>query len=225
MMGLDLERVADHEAAAHKAAELIVDAGREAIAERGTFSLALSGGKDPWRMVELISEADLDWERTMIFQVDERIAPAGDGDRNLTHLVLALPLELQSRVRPMPVTDDDLAAAAARYAEELPDALDAVHLGIGPDGHTASLVPNDPVLEVTDRKVALTGGEYQGRRRMTVTYPTLAAARRIVWLITGEEKQDALAKLRAGDPSVPAGRVATEHATVVADEAAFPGEP
>lgn len=218
---MDLIRVADHEAAARAAAELIVAAGRAALDERGAFSLALSGGKDPWQMVELVSEADLDWERTTIFQVDERIAPAGDDDRNLTHMVEALPIDLQTRIRPMPVTDSDLEAAAARYAEELPDALDAVHLGIGPDGHTASLVPNDPVLDVTDRKVALTGGEYQDRRRMTVTYPTLAAARKIVWLITGEEKVDALEKLRAADPSVPAGRVEQANATIVADEAAL----
>src|SRR5204863_7849075 len=103
----------------------------------------------------------------------------------------------QARVRPMPVTESDPEAAAVRYAAELPDALDAVHLGIGPDGHTASLVPNDPVLEVTDRRVAITGGEYQARRRMTVTYPVLAAARMIVWLVTGDDKRDALAKLRA----------------------------
>ena len=220
-MPIELERVADHEAAAQAAAKLIVAAGREALAERDRFSLALSGGTDPWRMVELVSEADLDWERTTIFQVDERIAPAGDDDRNLTHMVEALPIDLQTRIRPMPVTDDDLESAAARYAEELPDALDAVHLGLGPDGHTASLVPNDRVLEVSDRKVALTGGEYQDRRRMTVTYPTLAAARNIVWLITGAEKQDPLAKLRAQDPSVPAGRVSQEHATIVADAEAL----
>jgi 6-phosphogluconolactonase len=220
---MDLIRVADHEEAAQRASELIVGAGREALAERGAFSLALSGGKDPWRMVELISEANLDWGSATIFQVDERIAPAGDDDRNLTHMVEALPIDLQTRIRPMPVTDDDTEAAAARYAEELPDALDAVHLGIGPDGHTASLVPNDPVLEVADRKVAITGGEYQDRRRMTVTYPTLAAARKIVWLITGDSKRDALAKLQAADPSVPAGRVSQENATIVADEAALGG--
>jgi 6-phosphogluconolactonase len=218
---VDLVRVADPEEAARRASELIIDAGTRALSERGEFNLALSGGKDPWRMVELISEANLDWERARIFQVDERIAPAGDDDRNLTHMVEALPIDLQTRIRPMPVTDDDLEAAAARYAEELPDALDAVHLGIGPDGHTASLVPNDSVLEVTDRKVAITGGEYQGRRRMTITYPVLAAARMIVWLVTGDDKQDALAKLRAGDESVPAGRVATDNATIVADSAAL----
>jgi 6-phosphogluconolactonase len=218
---VDLVRVADDEEAARRASELIIDAGSKALAERGEFNLALSGGKDPWRMVELISEANLDWESTRIFQVDERIAPAGDDDRNLTHMVEALPIDLQTRIRPMPVTDDDLEAAAARYAEELPDALDAVHLGIGPDGHTASLVPNDPVLEVTDRKVAITGGSYQDRRRMTVTYPTLAAARMIVWLVTGDDQQDALAKLRAGDESIPAGRVRNDAMTIVADESAL----
>jgi 6-phosphogluconolactonase len=220
---VDLVRVADDEEAARRASELIIDAGSKALAERGEFNLALSGGKDPWRMVELISEANLDWERTRIFQVDERIAPAGDDDRNLTHLVEALPIDLQTRIRPMPVTDDDLDAAAARYAEELPDALDAVHLGIGPDGHTASLVPNDPVLEVTDRKVAITGGEYQDRRRMTITYPVLAAARMIVWLVTGDDKQDALGKLIAGDESVPAGRVRNDAMTIVADASALGG--
>ena len=220
---MDLVRVADDEEAARRASELIIDAGSKALAERGEFNLALSGGKDPWRMVELISEANLDWESTRIFQVDERIAPAGDDDRNLTHMVEALPIDLQTRIRPMPVTDEDLAAATARYAEELPDALDAVHLGIGPDGHTASLVPNDPVLEVTDRKVAITGGEYQDRRRMTITYPVLAAARMIVWLVTGDDKQDALAKLRAGDESVPAGRVRNDAMTIVADASALGG--
>jgi 6-phosphogluconolactonase len=220
-VGTELVRVADHEEAAQRASELIIEAGRTALAERGEFALALSGGKDPWRMVELVSEANLEWERTTIFQVDERIAPAGDDDRNLTHMVEALPIDLQTRIRPMPVTDGDLEAAAARYAAELPDKLDAVHLGIGPDGHTASLVPDDPVLEVTDRKVAITGGEYQDRRRMTVTYPVLAAARMIVWLVTGDDKQDALAKLRAGDESVPAGRVRNDAMTIVADASAL----
>jgi 6-phosphogluconolactonase len=220
-LAIELDRVADHEAAAQRAAELIVAAGRDALAERGEFFLALSGGKEPWRMVELVAEADLDWERTTFFQVDERVAPAGDDERNLTHMVEALPIDLQTRIRPMPVTDDGLEAAAARYAAELPDALDAVHLGLGPDGHTASLVPDDPVLEVSDRKVALTGGTYQGLRRMTLTYPALAAARRIVWLVTGDDKRDALAKLRAADPSIPAGRVEQGNATLVADDAAL----
>jgi 6-phosphogluconolactonase len=152
--------------------------------------------------------------------VDERIAPAGSDERNLTHLIESLSIGAQGSLRPMPVTDDDPEAAADRYAESLPEALDLAHLGLGPDGHTASLVPGDPVLEVTDRLVALTGGEYQGRRRMTLTYPALANARQVFWLVTGEDKRDALDKLLAGDHSIPAGRVEATDALVLSDRAA-----
>jgi 6-phosphogluconolactonase len=217
----EVEAVADAEAAAHRAAELIEHAGREAIATRGEFALALSGGKTPWRMVELLAASDLDWSRTRVFQLDERVAPAGDEARNLTHLVLALPLELQASLQPMPVDAEDLDAAADRYASALPDRLDLVHLGLGPDGHTASLVPGDPVLDVADRRVAVTAGEYQGHRRMTLTYPAIDAARAILFLVTGADKREALARLRAADASIPAGRVKRARMTIVADEAAL----
>ncbi len=202
--------------AARLAAELVVDAAESAIAERGTFSFAVSGGRGPWRMFELIGDHDLDWSRIELFQVDERVAPNGNPDRNLTHLLASAPASALERIRPMAVTDADLDAAAARYAQLLPERLDLVHLGLGPDGHTASLVPGDQVLEVDDRLVAITG-VYQGRERMTLTYPALAAARRIFWLVTGADKCDALAKLRAGDRSIPAGRVQACDASVVAD--------
>ena len=172
-------------------------------------------------MVELLAASDLDWSRTRAYQVDERVAPPGSDARNLTHLVLALPLELQGSLRPMPVDADDLDAAAARYAAELPTRLDLVHLGLGPDGHTASLVPGDPVLDVADRLVALTSGAYQGDRRMTLTYPAIDAGRRILFLVTGADKRDALARLRAGDASIPAGQVERDRMTIVADEAAL----
>ena len=124
----------------------------------------------------------------------------------------------------MPVTDDDLDAAADRYAASLPEALDLVHLGLGPDGHTASLVPGDPVLEVTDQRVAVTAGEYQGVRRMTLTYPELHRTRRLLWVVTGEEKVDALRKLIAQDPSIPSGRVQPGgESLILADRAAAPG--
>ena len=221
---LRLELVEDAEAAAHGAAGLIADAARVATAERGRFSFAVSGGRTPWRMLSLLADEDLPWERTEIFQVDERVAPAGSEARNLTHLILSLPLERQGAIRPMPVGEDDLEAAAARYEQALPERLDLVHLGLGPDGHTASLVPGDPVLEVSDRRVALTAGEYKGYRRMTLTYTALAAARRILWLVTGEDKRSALAGLLRNEASIPAGRVAAADAIVIADRAAHPAD-
>jgi 6-phosphogluconolactonase len=212
--------VPDPEAAARRGAELLAAAARDAVGAHGSCALAGSGGSDPWRMFELLAELEVPWSVTELFQVDERVAPPGHEHRNLTHLLLALPLDLHGAVRPMPVGDDDLKAAAERYERSLPEALDCVHLGIGPDGHTASLVPGDPVLEVGDRRVAVTANEYEGRRRMTLTYPALDAARRLLWLVTGESKRDALAKLLAGDRSIPAGRVAAQDAVVIADEAA-----
>src|ERR1700761_3982968 len=163
----------------------------------------MSGGRSPWAMLaDLGDSAEMPWAQTGLFQVDERIAPAGDPDRNLTQMVLGLSIDHQHALRPMPVTDEDLEAAARSYEAGLPEAIDLIHLGLGPDGHTASLVPGDPVLEGDDRRVALTANEYQGRHRMTLTYPTLAAARQIVWLVTGEDKREPLAKLLAADPSV-----------------------
>jgi 6-phosphogluconolactonase len=218
---LKAEVRADADAVAQRGAELIVAAAREAVAARGEFSLALSGGRTPWRMVALFSDvAEMPWGETRIFQVDERVAPPGDEQRNLTHLVQMLAIEHQAAVRPMPVTSRDLDAAAREYEAQLPERFDLVHLGLGHDGHTASLVPGDPVLDATDRSVAVTPGEYEGHRRMTLTYPALAAARRILWLVTGEEKRDALARLLAGDRSIPAGRVENGEMVVIADEAA-----
>jgi polyphosphate glucokinase len=185
----------------------------------------VSGGSTPGPMFAALG-GRLPWEKVTIYQVDERVAPDGHPDRNLTLLERSLPGGGVVDVRPMPVTADDLEEAAARYASELPERLDLVHLGLGPDGHTASLVPGDPVLEVRDRDVALTG-EYQGRRRMTLTYPALDRARRILWLVPGDDKADALARLRAGDESIPAGRVAAANALVVAvsAERKYPVEP
>ena len=171
-------------------------------------------------MCELLADQDIEWARTDLFQVDERIARAGDPDRNLMHLMGSLPGQAGPRLRPMPVGENDLDEAAAAYDAELPERLDLVHLGLGPDGHTASLVPGDGVLEVTDRRVALTEGSYQGRSRMTLTYPALEEARRVMWLVTGEDKREALAKLLARDPSIPAGRVNARDGVVICDASA-----
>jgi 6-phosphogluconolactonase len=219
----ELEVLADADAVAARGAELIAQRAREVAAEQGSFSIAVSGGRTPWVMFGQLEEHELPWQATQLFQVDERVAPPGSPDRNLTHLIAALSIGAQGSLRPMPVDDDDLEAAAASYAEQLPESLDLVHLGLGPDGHTASLVPGDPVLEVTDRRVALTGGEYQGTRRMTLTYPAIEAAREIIWIVTGAEKREPLAKLLAGDESIPAGRVRpSDGSLVLADEAASP---
>jgi 6-phosphogluconolactonase len=217
-MALEVEILPDAQAVAERGAEIVAAAAAEAVGTRGRFTLAVSGGRTPWAMFEALYDR-MPWEKVTILQVDERIAPDGDPDRNLTQLQRSLPRGGAADVRPLPVWAEDLDAAAALYAEALPEQLDLIHLGLGPDGHTASLVPGDPVLDVTDRDVAVTG-EYQGRRRMTLTYSVLNRARRILWLVTGDDKVDALARLRAGDQSIPAGRVSTEDAVLLADAAA-----
>jgi len=209
--------LSDAPGVAQRGADEVAAAASVAIAARGRFTFAVSGGHTPWAMFRALAHEDLAWEAFGIWQVDERVAPDGDPDRNLTSLVQALPEAVE--LHPMPVTEDDLDAAAKRYAASLPEAFDLVHLGMGDDGHTASLVPGDPVVEVADRDVALTL-EYRGRRRMTLTYPTLGRSRRVLWLITGEDKAPMVPRLLAGDPSIPAGRVSTPEQLVVADRAA-----
>ncbi len=225
---MKIEILPDADAVARKAAELIAAEARSAVAEHGRFVMAVSGGHTPWQMLRVLAKEKVPWESVHVVQVDERVAPAGDPDRNLTHLRESLlehaPLKPE-QIHAMPVEAQDLEAAAKRYAITLQEiagsvpVLDLAHLGLGPDGHTASLVPGDPVLNVTDADVALTG-VYQGRRRMTLTYPLLNRSRRILWLVTGSEKVDALARLGAGDPSIPAGRIQQDQAMVLADRAA-----
>lgn len=220
-MPIELEVAGDEKAASRRAAELIATAGAEAAAERDRFAFAMSGGRSPWAMLAILGELEeMPWDKTELFQVDERVAAPGDEARNLTHMVLGLSMDHQAALRPMPVTQRDLANAARDYEAQLPDRFDLVHLGLGPDGHTASLVPGDPVLEVSDRRVAMTETAYQDHRRMTLTYPALNTARRIVWLVTGPDKVEALQKLLAGDESIPAGRVQNDSMIVIADEAA-----
>lgn len=214
-----LEVRPDAEAVARRAAEEVAVTARRAIGATGRFTFAVSGGRSPWGMLHELAAEDVAWDRVGIWQVDERIAPDGDADRNLTELDTVLPADAD--LYPMPVTAPDLEAAAERYAASLPEAFDLIHLGMGDDGHTASLVPGDPVLEVTDRDVALTG-EYRGRRRMTLTYPVLDGARGVLWLITGDDKAAMLPRLLAGDRAIPAGRVAASRQLVIADTSAAP---
>jgi 6-phosphogluconolactonase len=213
----------DAAAAAQVFADVIAREARRTVADRGAFTIALSGGTAPWQAFRLLREAEVPWEQVEIFQVDERVAPPRDDARNLAHLEDSLPPAAFARLRPMPVEADELDSAAAEYAALLPERLDVVHLGLGPDGHTASLVPGDPVLDVRDRDVAMTVGEYQGCRRMTLTYPAIDRARQLVWLVTGESKVEPLKLMLARNPSIPAGRVSGPDSLVIADSAASEG--
>jgi 6-phosphogluconolactonase len=225
---MKMEVFADADAVAQQAAALIASEARAAVAARGKYVMAVSGGKTPWIMLRDLAREDVPWNAVHVMQVDERVAPEGDPDRNLTHLRENLlqhaPLRPE-QIYPMPVDSPNLEAASLRYAMTLekiagsPSVLDLVHLGLGPDGHTASLVPGDPVLEVKDSEVAITG-IYQGRQRMTLTYPIINRSRLVLWLVTGGEKAGMLARLQAGDDSIPAGRVRSDRAVVLADRAA-----
>jgi len=214
----ELVTLPDAASLAKQSASFVAARARAAVADHGRFSWAVSGGRSPWAMFAELAHEDVPWGSTEIFQVDERVAPDGDPDRNLTHLRQSLG-SAPAKVLPMPVNDPDLESAAAAYADALPARFDLIHLGLGPDGHTASLVPDDPVLEVTDRLVALTA-PYQGHPRMTLTYPALSRADEILWLISGEDKRGPLAALLHGDQSIPAGRVQARHSTVLADASA-----
>ncbi len=226
---MEIKVLSDVDAVAGEAARVIAAEARASVTARGRFVIAVSGGKTPWQMLRALAGENVPWKSVHVVQVDERIAPAGDPDRNLTHIranllgQASLPPE---QIHGMPVEETNLEAAARSYARTLekiagtPPVVDLAHLGLGLDGHTASLVPGDPVLDVTDTDVALTG-LYQMRRRMTLTYPLLNRARRILWLVTGAEKAEMLVRLCNADESIPAGRVRQEQALVLADRAAM----
>lgn len=210
----------DADSVAAQAASYVAARAREAVAAHGRFTFAVSGGRTPWAMFAALVKEDVPWAQVELFQVDERVAPDHDPSRNVTHLQESIG-DAPAVLHPMPVTNADLDAASAAYADTLPLHFDVIHLGLGPDGHTASLVPDDPVLSVRDRLVAVTQ-PYQEHQRMTLTYPALARADQLLWLITGADKRDALTKLLAGDGSIPAGRVQAARSLVLADEAAAP---
>jgi len=225
---MNVEVFTDDECVARAAAKLIATEASAAVAARGQFVMAVSGGHTPWIMLRALANQQLPWDRIHVVQVDERIAPAGDADRNLTHLRESLlshsPIPPE-HIYAMPVASADLEAAASQYASALreiagsPPTLDLVHLGLGPDGHTASLVPGDAVLNITDRDVAITD-EYQHRRRMTLTYPMINRARKVLWVVTGEDKTSVFERLMNGDASIPAAKIRREDAMVIADQEA-----
>lgn len=218
----------DAEAAARRAAAFIANCAARAVRARGRFALALSGGQTPSRMLQSLALSTIDWRRVELFQVDERAAPLGSHDRNLTGLeellVTRVPIP-HGQVHPMPVDGPDLDAAALAYAATLadtlghPPVLDLVHLGLGDDGHAASLMPGDPATRVAVARVSATAA-HRGWRRVTLTLPAIGAARRVLWLVCGASKASMLARLACGDRGIPAGLVRRERALVVADAAA-----
>ena len=225
---MEIEIHDDADAVAQAAASFIASEARASVSARGRFVMAVSGGRTPWQMLRVLATEDLPWDHVHLFQVDERIAPAGHSDRNLTHIIESLGTESPLRreqIHAMPVESPDLDAAVENYSSRLeelagfPPILDLAHLGLGPDGHTASLVPGDPVLDVVNADIALTG-LYQGRKRLTLTYPILNRSRRILWVANGAEKATMLQRLRNGDPSIPAGRVNQSNALILTDREA-----
>ncbi len=221
---LAIEVLPDPDAVAVRGAELLAGYLEEDAA-RGGATLALSGGRTPQNVLERLARLDLPWERIAVFQVDERIAPANHVDRNRTQAAAALhaPIERHpTSFRWMPVEEPNLDAAARRYADVLraaagsPPVLGTVHLGLGADGHTASLFPGSPLVAERKREVVVTE-PHLGRRRMTVTLPVLNRARRILWIVTGADKRTALAGLIAGDARVVGSRVRRDGALVLAD--------
>jgi 6-phosphogluconolactonase len=223
----------DAYAVAKGAASFIAEEARKAVAARGRFVMAVSGGKTPWQMLRDLAHEEVPWASVHIVQVDERIAPAGDPDRNLTHLRESLlshaPIPPE-QIHAMSVEAADPERGCLDYTGLLnslcgaPPVLDLVHLGLGPDGHTASLIPGDSVCQVLDREVALTG-LYQNRRRMTLTYPVINRARAILWVVTGAEKAPMVPRLLAGDPEIPSGPIAQQNATLLLDAPAAAGIP
>lgn len=222
-----IEVHADAAALARAAADHIAERAAQAIAQRGQFLLALSGGQTPQAMLRALAETDIDWRRVQLLQVDERLAPPGSVARNLTQLNDSLLAHIPipaAQVHPLPVDADDLPAAMAgretllRQLAGEPPLLDLVQLGLGSDGHTASLLPGDTALAVTDRALALSA-PYQGWRRLTLTLPVLNRARRVLWLVSGADKAAVLERFVAGDPALPACRVSRENALLLCDAA------
>lgn len=220
--------IAANERWPERAAEVMAAAIAASIDRSGRCLMALSGGSTPAPVFEALAGKDLLWDKVTILQVDERIVPADDEGRNLGQQRRAFE-NLGARWLPLPVdeilaADDDanVAAALDRFVMDLieladdPPILDLVHLGLGDDGHTASLVPGDPLVNEMRDYVGLTA-EYRGTRRMSLTRPVLDRARMVVWLVSGASKAEPLGRLLSGDMTIPAGLIRPAHSVVLAD--------
>lgn len=222
---MKLKVLPDIERVAQQAVKIITRVAQERIQQSGQFSFAVSGGSTPWIMLRQLAISNLDWGKVALFQTDERIVPAGDPQRNLVQIkqqLLDHSALKQDQIFAMPVEQTDLESAARDYSQELhkrcgnPPILDLIHLGLGEDGHTASLLPGDSAL--TSHETIAISNEYQGLRRMTMTYSVINAARHRLWIVTGAKKRAMLERLYHGDRSIPAGRVERDNAIILADE-------
>lgn len=211
----------DPGAAARACAAHLAQALRDGLARRSRGALALSGGRSAPLLLDLLARHDLRWDLIDLYQVDERIAPDGDPARNAGVLLAAFGA-LPARLHCYEVSDPDLRGALERYSRSLPDRFDAIHLGLGADGHCASLVPGDAVLDARGVAVAPSADPYEGHRRVTLTYDGLARTERIVWLVVGADKRDALSALVRDDPTIPASLVRGGTQRIVCDTAAAP---
>ncbi len=191
---------------------------RDAVRRRGQAAVAVSGGGSASPMFDVFLAQDVPWAAVTVWQVDERIAPDGHPARNAGQLV-----DFPCRVELMPVTDLDLAAAAARYASGLPDRFDVVHLGLGDDGHTASWPPAHPVVD-SDRGCDVID-EFNGFRRMTLTPPVVNAARSRLMLTFGASKAPMVQRWLLRDGELPVARLRRTHTWVMLDPAAAAGLP
>lgn len=192
----------DADAVTAAVADLLVDGLGRAIVDRGEAVLALSGGSTPVPLYRHLATHELDWRRVHVVQVDERVAPDQHPDRSWRRIEDLLVVPTGAIGHPMPVLDGP--AGVGAYAADLAalGGIDVCHLGLGDDGHTASLIPGDPSVAVRDADVT-TAGPYEGRMRMTLTASAINRARRIVWQVVGSAKAPAVARLATGTGEEP----------------------
>lgn len=213
---MDIVVAPDPQTAADEAAAWVARQLRNAVSRRGAATVAFSGGSTPALMLASLAGLPVPWSATTVFQVDERVAPDGDPDRNAGLLEVLRPMG--ASIRLMPVNSPDVEVARKRYADLLPARLDVVHLGVGDDGHTASWPPGDSVID--DQGIVAVSGEYKGRIRMTLTVRAVNAARRRLVLATGAAKAPVVARWLLHDHELPIDRVNRSGTIAVLDAAA-----
>jgi 6-phosphogluconolactonase len=192
------------------------------VAAERPRSLALSGGATARECYELFATADVDWGSVEIFFGDERWVPVDDPESNESMARLAFIDQVTpAAVHSVRGAGETIEAAADAYDRLLRnhEPVDLVHLGLGPDGHTASLFPGSPALDEHDRLVVPTGDDLHAHPRLTWTYPAIARSRLVVFTVAGEEKRDALTRVKEGD-ELPAAKVTADRVVWLVDEAA-----